>query len=265
MNICENIPLKYPVVLVHGIIAHDRRSLFKFWGRIPEVLTSRGIKVFRGNTDAWGDYESNALILKKTIENVLAQTKTDKINIIAHSKGGIDSRYLIWKHDFGDKIASLTTICTPHHGSEIADLIYNQKFLYKKISKKVISIFGKLYGDTNPNLYNLNYQLTTAKMKEFNEKIKLDNRVFYQSLYTTMNSAFDDKVFYYTYSYLKKISGKNDGLVSENSSIWGDNTVKIEGGISHAQILDYKNKKISGINIPDIYLRIVENLSKNNF
>jgi triacylglycerol lipase len=261
----ENIPLKYPVVLAHGIIAHDRKSNIKFWGRIPEVLMSRGIKVFRGNTDAWGGYESNAQLLKKTIEDILSETKAERVNIIAHSKGGIDSRYLIWKHDFGDKIASLTTICTPHHGSEIADLIYNKKIMHKKLTKKVLSIFGELYGDTNPNLYNVNYQLTTAKMKEFNEKITMDNRVFYQSMYTTMNNAFDDLAFFYTYLYINKISGKNDGLVSENSAKWGNNIIKIENGISHAEILDVKNKKISSMNIPDIYVKIAEDLSKNNF
>jgi len=261
----ENIPLKYPIVLVHGIIAHDRMSIIKYWGRIPDVLASRGIKVFRGNTDAWGSCESNAFILKKTIEDVLLETKKEKVNIIAHSKGGIDSRYLIWKHDFGDKIASLTTICTPHHGAEIADLIYNQKIMHTKFTKKVLAIFGKLYGDTNPNLYNVNYQLTTAMMKEFNEKVTMDNKVFYQSLYTTMDDALDDKMVSYTYSYINKISGKNDGLVSENSAKWGNNVSKIGDGISHAQILDVKNKKISGINIPDIYVKIVKELNKDNF
>ena len=117
MPLYENIPLQYPVVLVHGIFAHDRASIIKFWGRIPQFLTGRGIPVFWGNTDAWGSYESNALILKKTIESILAQTRTKKVNIIAHSKGGIDARYLVWKHDFGAKVASLTTMCTPHHGS----------------------------------------------------------------------------------------------------------------------------------------------------
>jgi len=261
----ENIPLKYPVVLVHGIIAHDRASIIKFWGRIPEVLTSRGIKVFRGNTDAWGGYESNALILKKTIENILSETKSERVNIVAHSKGGIDSRYLIWKHKFGDKIASLTTICTPHHGSEIADLIYNKEITHKKFTRKALSIFGELYGDTNPNLYNVNYQLTTARMKEFNEEITMDNKVFYQSLYTTMDDALDDKVFFYTYSYIKKVSGKNDGLVSENSAKWGNNISKIDGGISHVEILDVKNKKISGVNIPGIYVKIAKGLSRDNF
>ena len=31
-------PPKYPIVLVHGIIAHDRPGVIKYWGRIPETL-----------------------------------------------------------------------------------------------------------------------------------------------------------------------------------------------------------------------------------
>ena len=261
----ETISLKYPVILVHGIVAHDRTGRIKFWGRIPDTLTTRGIKVFLGNTDSWGDYKSNALTLKKTIENVLQETQSEKVNIIAHSKGGIDSRYLIWKHGFGDKIASLTTICTPHHGSEIADLIYGSKITHTKLTKKAMSIFGKMYGDTNPNLYNVNYQLTTTSMKEFNEKIPMDARVFYQSVYTTMNNALDDLTFFYTYLYLKKVSGKNDGIVSEQSVRWGDNITKIEGGISHAEILDFKQKRISGMDIPGIYVGIAKGLSERGF
>jgi triacylglycerol esterase/lipase EstA (alpha/beta hydrolase family) len=261
----ENIPLQYPIVLVHGIIAHDRASIIKFWGRVPEVFMSRGIPVFLGNTDAWGGYESNALILKKTIENVLSQTKTEKVNVIAHSKGGIDTRYLIWKHDFGDKIASLTSICTPHHGAEVADLLYQKKILRKQITRKALTLFGKMYGDTNPNLYKLIYQLTTKKMKDFNKKVTMDNRVFYQSWYTTMNDAADDKMFSYTYSYIKELSGDNDGLVSECSAQWGDNVTKIGGRISHTQILDYKTKEIDGIHIPDIYIKMVKGLSEHHF
>lgn len=257
--------LKHPVVFVHGIIAHDRKSFIDFWGRIPEIFTNMGIKVFFGNTDAWGDYESNALILKQNIEKILQETQQEKVNVIAHSKGGIDTRYLIWKYGFNSKIASLTTICTPHHGAELADLIFNQKIAHLKLTKKILSIFGKLYGDTNPNLFNVNYHLTTAKMKEFNEKVIMDKDVFYQSIYTAMDNAFDHLMFFYPYLYIYKINGKNDGFVSECSAKWGNNFYKIEGGISHAEILDYKKKKISGVDIPDIYLKIADDLSKKGF
>ena len=261
----NNINLKYPVVLVHGILAHDRKSLINFWGRIPERLTCRGVNIFLGNTDAWGDYESNAKILKETVEKIMSEAKTEKVNIIAHSKGGIDSRYFIWKYGFGDKVASLTTLSTPHHGSEIADLIHNQKIVHTRLTKKVGAIFCKLYGDANPDLYNLNCHLTTAKMKEFNEQVIMDERVFYQSLYTTMNHALDDLMFFYSYLYVKKKNGRNDGIVSECSAKWGNNIIKIDGGISHAEIVDYKRMKISGIDIPNIYVSIVEGLSKKGF
>lgn len=261
----EHIPLQYPVVLVHGVMAHDRAGSAKFWGRIPETLSGMGINVFVGNTDSWGDFESNARVLKKNIETILLETGKEKVNIIAHSKGGLDSRYLIWKYDFGGKIASLTTICAPHHGSEIADLLYNQKITHTKFTKKVLAIFGKWYGDTNPDVYGVNYQLTTAKMKEFNEKVIQDDRVFYQSLYVTMDYAFDDIMFFYSYWYLKKARGKSDGVVSEYSAKWGNNVAKIEGGISHAEILDIKRKNISGVNIPDVYIKIARNLSEMGF
>jgi triacylglycerol lipase len=286
-------PLKYPVVLVHGIIAHDRKGRIDFWGRIPQKLKERGCEVFFGNTDALGDYESNAEILKKEIEEILRETNQEKVNIIAHSKGGIDSRYLIWKYNFGDKVASLTTIATPHHGAELADLLYKQgaihanavtgvldtlgelsgdKNLTPYISNQVtttvreaLGIFGKFYGDKNPNLFKLNYQLTTENMKQFNETVEMDPRVYYQSMYTTMTNSFDELMFFYTHWYIDKISGRNDGVVSKKSAEWGNNIIEIKGGISHIEIIDYKKRKISGIDIPSIYVKIVNELGKKGF
>jgi len=270
---CVNLPrqsgvefsLRYPVVLVHGIGAHDRGGMINFWGGIPERLKKNGVKVFLGNTDAWGDFESNAKLLKTSVDKILHETKSEKVNIIAHSKGGLDSRYLIWKYDYGNKVASLTTVSTPHHGSEIADLIYKQKIVHTDLVKEVFRIFGRLYGDTNPDLYNVNYQLTTKKMKEFNQNIGRDQRVYYQSLYTVMKNSSDDLMFFYSHRYIKTKSGDNDGVVSEYSARWGDNITKIEGGISHAGITDLKKRKISGISIPDIYLKIVKDLRERGF
>jgi triacylglycerol lipase len=263
----SDIPLKYPVILVHGIVAVDRDVVgyHIFWGRIPDVLKAHGIKVFFGNTDSWGNYESNAEILKKTIETVLQETNSEKVNIIAHSKGGIDSRYLIWKYDFGEKIASLTTISTPHHGAEIADLIFKQDIVHTDITRKALDIFGELYGDTNPDLYSVNYLLTTGKMKEFNEMVIIDPKVYFQSLYTTIDARFNSLMAVSGYLYLMAVVGENDGVVSEYSARWGDNPRKIASGISHADIIDYKRQKVSGIEVPDIYLDIVRELSAKGF
>jgi len=259
------IKLNYPVVLVHGIAAPGRRSAANFWGRIPSVLERKGVQVFIGDNIPWGYYESNALLLKKLIEKILLETGKEKVNIIAHSKGGLDARYLIWKHAFGGKVASLTTICTPHNGSEIADLIHKQTLNPTKASSKALELYGKLSRDISPGIYNVNYQLTTMNMKDFNREVAMDNSVYYQSLYTTMKNAFDDPLFYHTYQYIKKIIGANDGLVSVYSTLWGSNHRKLAGGISHTEIQDLKKKRISGRNIPDIYISILNDLGERGF
>jgi len=42
-------------------------------------------------------------------------------NLITHSMGGLDARCLISSLGGGDLVASLTTVATPHHGSEAAE------------------------------------------------------------------------------------------------------------------------------------------------
>jgi triacylglycerol lipase len=259
------ITLKYPVVLVHGVAAHDRGGIINFWGRIPQRLQEAGVKVFFGNTDSWGDFESNAKILRETIDKILNETNSEKVNIIAHSKGGLDSRYFIWKYDYGDKVASLTTISTPHHGAELADLIYKHKFVHTRVAKKALLIYEKLIGDINPDLYNVNYQLTTGYMKGFNENVFMDDRVYYQSIYSSMKNSYDDLMFFYSHRYIKSVSGDNDGVVSEYSAKWGSNIIKIEGGISHVEIIDARMIKSSKVDIPGVYINVVTELSKNGF
>jgi triacylglycerol lipase len=259
------IKLQYPIVLVHGIIAHDRKGLIDFWGRIPDVLKQQGLEVFFGNTDAWGTYQSNAAILKTTIEQVLVKTGAEKVNIIAHSKGGIDSRYMIWHYDFGDKVASVTTISTPHHGAELADYAYAQEVVHSKTAKEIWKVLGEWWGDVQPDMYQAGYQLTTEHMTGFNEKVLPDSRVYYQCRYTVLSNPFSDLWLYETYKYIQSISGDNDGVVSARSASWGDNVAQIPGGISHHEIVDMKKTLISGVDIPSIYLDIVAGLQEKGF
>jgi len=261
----ESISLKYPVILVHGIVAHDRWDFYSFWGRIPSVLEERGVRVFFGNTDSWGTYESNAAILKETVDIVLQLTNSEKVNIIAHSKGGLDSRYFLWKYDYGDKVASLTTISTPHRGAEIADVVWEQRIVHTKFGMKILKLFGKLYGDKNPDLYNVGYALSTANMEKFNEEVILDERVYFQSIYSVIRRSTDDLMFYNSHRYIKNITGENDGVVSEHSAAWGKNIIKIETPLNHIEIIDIKMRKISGLNVPDIYIDILNNLAQNDF
>jgi len=80
-----------------------------------------------------------------------------------------------------------------------------------------------------------------------------------------MKSVSDDIFFSYTYKYIKKISGANDGLVSELSAQWGENYTRIYNGISHREIVDFVDKIDPNIDIPAIYIGIVRDLSEKGF
>lgn len=257
----EKVELKYPIILVHGIGAKDSGL---FWGRIPKKLEALGLKVFLGNTDSWGSIESNANYLKSTVDKVLSECKCDKVNIIAHSKGGIDSRYLISSMNYGEYVASLTTVSTPHFGSELVDYIFKKKSIYNPVARIIINLVVKLYGDKSPEPYKIISELTTQSMKNFNEKNPDKKGIFYSSYHSYMRNSFDDISYSLSHWYLYKVAGKNDGIVSVNSARWGENFKLIAGkkrnGISHSEIIDIKRKRISGIDIPEIYIEIVKEL-----
>ncbi|GHU86842.1 hypothetical protein FACS189476_00970 [Spirochaetia bacterium] len=259
----ENFQLRYPVILVHGLDINEKSDA-DGWGRIPDVLRSAGIDLYFGDTRGVGTYETNAEILKNKIEEVLLETNKEKVNIIGHSKGGLDARYLVWRYQMGDRVASVTMISTPHHGWEFADLLYEKSIANPRFEKNALKTFSRLYGAREEDIYEVIYQLTTKHMNAFNVLVKSDENVFYQTYYSTMKNAFDDPRYFYTFPYVKKISGKNDGIVSEKSAQWG-NYFEIEGGISHTEIIDVKKRKISGIDIPKIYINIVKELSEKGF
>jgi triacylglycerol lipase len=261
----KSLSLKYPVVLVHGIAMLDKGFILNTWGNIPRILGEKGVEVYFGGTDAWGTIDSNAGQLKTTIDKILEETGKEKVNIIAHSKGGLDSRFFIWKYDYGDKVASLTTISTPHHGSVIADMVQGLKTLHTKAAEKSLEDLGKLYKDTYPDPYTVGYELTTGNMRDFNRIVTMDDRVYYQSIYSTMSKASDDPILAAGYEYIKKVAGENDGLVSEYSARWGNNIIKIDGRISHFQIIDVTKISRLETQVLNIYLVIVNDLSNKGF
>jgi Predicted acetyltransferases and hydrolases with the alpha/beta hydrolase fold len=255
------IKLKYPIILVHGLAVKDKRV---FWGRIPKRLQEAGLNVYPGKTDSWGSFESNAHLLAKTIDEVLALHQCEKVNIIAHSKGGIDSRFLISSLGYAGKVAGLTTIATPHHGSEIVDFILERRAIYSPKAKQIINSLVKVYGDKSPDPYRIAAELSTEGMKEFNRNNPDHPGVRYSSYHSILKDSLDDLYCSYTFNFLRKIAGENDGIVSLKSARWGTDFTLIEGlkksGISHLDIIDLKRKKVSGLDIPAQYLKIVEKL-----
>ena len=113
---------RYPLLLVHGFAMKDTFFMRSF-GRIDRLLRIQGYQVYSSNIDAVGSVEGNAAQLKAEIERICAETGAEKVNIIAHSKGGLDAKHMIRQLDMAGRVASLTTLCTPFRGSPIASFI----------------------------------------------------------------------------------------------------------------------------------------------
>ncbi len=230
----------YPVVLVHGIAFRDKTIMIKYWGNIPEVLEENGAVVYTGGQDAYGTISENALTLKKSIITILAKTGSSKVNIIAHSRGGIEARYMISMLGMEDKVASLTTVATPHRGSTMADIIM-KRMSDSSILPVLVDFYAKIIGDESPSGYNAGTELTTAKMKEFNLKVRDSKLVYYQSYAGSIDDRFGSFLWRKMYDAVKKYEGENDGLVSVDSAKWGTFRGVVKCGdraaVSHSDII----------------------------
>jgi triacylglycerol lipase len=257
-------PLRYPVVLVHGMAVRDGKSVGS-WGRIPDLLRSYGVDLYYGGTDGWGTYETNAKFLKEKIETILRETGKERVNIIAYSTGGIDARYLIWKYNFGEQVASLTTIGTPHQGSELADFACRQKILHTRFGKKLLAGLGKVNRDIDPDPYELAQTLTSEKMEEFNATVIPDPQVYYLVVHSTMKGYWDDPLFGFSRWYINRKTGKNDGIVSEESTHWYGDVVNVGDRVSHFELVDSYKNNADGTDVLELYIDILERLGNYGF
>lgn len=260
---------KYPIIMLHGIGFRDVKYV-NYWGRIPKELIKYGAKIYYGHQEAWGTVENNAREVREKIFEIMKENKCSKVNIIAHSKGGLDARFLITGLNMGQYVASLTTISTPHRGSEVMNLLVKlPNNIYKFITNLIDKSYKKL-GDKNPNAYVSSRQLLPEYCVDFNKRIGNDNRVFYQSYTSVMKNIFSDSLLCIPYGIMKAMgAGENDGLVTIESAKWGDfrGTFrnKYRRGISHGDIIDLKREDYKLYDSVETFVHIVSNLKEKGF
>jgi len=261
--------LKYPVLMVHGCGFKDKTLGINYWGRIPKLMEKNGIKVYYGGTDAWGSIESNALKIKEQIENIVKKDGVEKFNVIAHSRGGLEVRYLISTLKLSSVIASLTTMSTPHKGVKAMNIALKINNGIYKFGSFFINLWFRILGDKDPDFYKSSRQLSEQECTEFN-KINIDDKsVYYQSYASKMKYFFSDFLFLILNPFLKITDGENDGLCPAESAKWGNfkDVVTTKGifGISHSGIVDAYRIKYKGVDIPKLYLSILEDFGKKGY
>jgi triacylglycerol lipase len=261
----KSIPLKYPLLLVHGVGARDDNFFGKrYWGRIAAHLRENGLKVYTGGTEAWATIETNAEILEQTIQKICRENQVNKINIIAHSKGGLDSRYLISTLKCG-AVASLTTIATPHHGLKTMNLVYHiPKFLYHFAAVFVNGYF-RLFGDEKPDFFKTSRQLSQRFFQKFNPDNPDNPDIYYQSYAVKLKHFYSSPLFLITFPIIRWIDGENDGLCPINSAEWtnfkGVLTSTGHFGISHTGITDSFHLSYKNFNLLEFYRNLAKELA----
>ncbi len=263
---------KYPIIFVHGAALRDWER-FNYWGRIPNVLASRGCRFYYGQQDGWASIENNADTLNARITEILRESGADKVNIIAHSKGGIESRYLISSLGMADVVASLTTVSTPHRGVKTMDLLLKFPSFWFRIVSFFANRWFRWLGDRNPDFHSLCRQLSATYMDTFNQHNPDVDGIYYQSYAGAMRNSFSDMLLLWPHFFIKIIEGENDGLVPTSSAQWGNFKGFLRGatsrGVSHADEVDIRRRRLSKrmregyvSDICDIYVSIVEELKQ---
>lgn len=121
----EPLGAPYPVVLCHGFFGFDDfagAGFLTYFYEVRERLAAEGeAMVFTPEVDPFNSSEARGEELILRVEEILAMTGHEKVNLIGHSQGGLDARYVAAVRP--DLVASVTTYATPHRGSPISDVV----------------------------------------------------------------------------------------------------------------------------------------------
>jgi triacylglycerol lipase len=178
-------PTQYPIVLAHGFAASPENQ----WGyyKVKDALVRDGNHVVEARVPPFDTPMARAKELAKFVDDALAETKAEKVNIIAHSMGGLDARVLVSGMGYGDRVASVTTISSPHHGTYVADVAL--KLVPDGPVTDALNGLAGLYGRTftdralaeQTNVRGALEAISEAGAESFNAKYPNDPRVHYYS------------------------------------------------------------------------------------
>ena len=119
-NTAVNSTTKLPVLLIHGY-----REDVSVWNKWINLLKNDGISAvypitFKQSDDKCGSAADHAKELSNIIGQIKKETGQNKVNIVGHSKGGLDARVYLANNT--QDVANLIMIGTPNAGSPLAEL-----------------------------------------------------------------------------------------------------------------------------------------------
>lgn len=182
----EGEPARYPILLAHGF----NTSTTNFWrfNDVDVALAEDGHEVVLGSVPPFDTPAVRATHLAAQVD-ALIDGGAEKVNLVCFSQGGLDCRYLVSPNGlgYGDRVASLTTISSPHRGTYVADV--TAAILPDEDSwvGRVVDVMTSWYGGTFSELAEDSRfvaameSMSEAEMVGFNEAIVDHPDVYYQS------------------------------------------------------------------------------------
>jgi len=287
---CRGAP--YPIILAHGMAGFERIGSLNYFFNVAADLRARGETVVEAHVPPFESSAVRASYLSHVVDDTLAGTGACKVNLIGHSQGGLDSRYLISSMGYGDRVGGLVTVSTPHLGSPVADAALGllPGFSYETVNAILKALWSVTTPPDDPSLRASLVQLSRPNMaRSFNPNNLDDPRVRYYSVAgrsaarvasaECANSAWPNSsridlldpllavaepVFSAT-SASALFPDPNDGLVTVESARWGKflGCVPADHLDEVGQLGHTSPDLLSGFNHKDLYRRIVEELRRD--
>ncbi len=271
-NASSSINLNYPVVLVHGWAGTDEFILgIDYFYGITSALEDKGVDTYVADIGAFDNSLVRGERLKIFILEVLATTGKNKVNIIAHSQGGITARYLITNMEMASHVASLTMISTPNRGTALCDIATGK---LPKLAQYAIEALaetfwgGILCGDEESNFHEATFEMTHSNMEQvFNPNTPDSSEVTYFSYAGKLYGASPNLLLTPTTLILQYYDGDNDGVVPVQSAKWGiwKGTVTGLFGVDHFMEINHLFGNSPGFDVKGFYVDICEMLEGYNF
>lgn len=179
---CASAP--YPIILAHGMSGFDQVGPLEYFFGVADDLRARGNQVFVSQVPPFQSSAVRGEVLAEFVDEVIANTGACKVNIIAHSQGGLDSRYLLGSLGYGDRVSSVVTVSTPHRGSAIADLVLAAPDFTDPLLNAVALLLGVTVNElgNDPDIIASLITLSEAEADNFAAENPDDPRVAFFSI-----------------------------------------------------------------------------------
>ncbi len=257
------IRLNYPVLMCHGYGGFSMLVSPSPLHNSCMRLRSYGIEAFAPNIVPYATIEIRAQQWAAVIDELKKKYKYDKLNVVAHSMGGLDMRYAISKLGVADSVASLTTIAAPHRGTSLAELVLTAPDTIKGKLAELVDWFGEsIFPSQKSDAVAAVEQLTREYVeKEFNPNVPDVEGIPYFSYSAAVGKGTKhplNPIYILQNQLIYQQEGENDSFVTVESAKWGKHIKKLD--VSHLEQIEIQVSKDRKPKIEKFWKDLVLNL-----